>query len=66
DGLANATNSTTSVITTGVAPRIAAPSTFLDSDVSTLVLSRNGSAAVNAISIPRKTAGSLSRWWKRG
>ncbi|HET6423895.1 MAG TPA: zinc-dependent metalloprotease family protein, partial [Planctomycetaceae bacterium] len=47
DGLANATNSTTSVITTGVAPRIAAPSTFLDSDVSTLVLSRNGSAAVN-------------------
>ncbi len=40
DGLANVTNSTTTVITTGVAPRsdTALPPTILDSDVTTVVL----------------------------
>ncbi len=43
DGLANATNSTTSVVTTGVAPRfspsaLAVPPLILDNDISTVVL----------------------------
>ncbi len=43
DGIANTTNSTTTVITTGIAPRPApatpvAPSLFLDSEIATVVL----------------------------
>ncbi len=46
DGLANITNSTTSVITTGVAPRQAAsiamtPPLFLESDIATVVVPSN-------------------------
>lgn len=60
DGLASATNSTTSVITTGVAPRQFPESTpatvmFLDSDITTLVLP--------TIARPRSNA--LSRLWKK-
>ncbi len=55
DGLANVTNSTTSVITTGVAPRPAAsfldvPPMILDSDITTLVLPTTKRVVGNSLS----------------
>ncbi len=52
DGLANVTNSTTSVVTTGVAPRLAPPSpiaapVFLERDITTVVLPSLKKAATN-------------------
>lgn len=55
DGLATATNSTTSVITTGVAPRMAAPAAILDSDVATVIVP----------SVKKTTANGLARLLKK-
>lgn len=49
DGTATATNSSTTVVTTGVAPRLAASAAILDSDVATVIVPSVKKTTVNGL-----------------